>query len=109
GRLAGWFELLGAEVSVGLDVPFFWQEYPQAVRLLPHALRYDLWAEGQGTAKVGVGAAKTHDFYVVFGSGEDLVREPARGTTAYADPAWTASSGALLNAVDPVRERAFVG
>lgn len=108
GRLGGWFELRSASFSIGLDAPFFWQEYPQAARLLPSGLQYDLWAEGVGTAQIGVGAAKTHELAIVFGTGDELVREPLRGTTAYSDPTWTANSGALLNAVDPVRERAFV-
>lgn len=110
GKLAGWFELRGSEGSIGLDVPFFWQEFPQEVRFAGHGLTYDLWADtGEGSAAIGTGAAKTHEFVVVFGKGADLVKEPGRGVVALADPAWTAASGALLNAVDPGREAAFVG
>ena len=109
-RLDGWFELRGTDFSLGLDAPFFWQEFPQAVHLSPHALVYDLWADaGEGPAAIGVGAAKTHEFFISFAKGADIVAEPGRGITAFTDPTWTAQSGALLNAVDPAREPKFIG
>jgi len=109
GRLAGWFELRRPDFALGLDAPFFWQEYPQAVHFSPGELAYDLRADFGGPASIGVGAAKTHDFLLVFGKGSDLVVEPGRGTVALAEPTWTAKSGALLNAVDPAREARFIG
>jgi hypothetical protein len=107
GRLAGWFELRAGAERIGLDVPFFWQEFPEAVRLSARGLTYDLWSSSGQAAAIGVGAAKTHEFYLVFGRGGELPR-PALALTAFTDPVWTAASGALLNAVDPHRERSFI-
>lgn len=109
GRLSGWFEVRGPSTALGLDVPFLWQEFPQAVRLSASGLKYDLWSARQAPARVGVGAAKTHEFTLTFSGGPERPLAPDRGVTAAPDPTWTAACGALLNAVDPRREADFVG
>lgn len=111
GRLSGWFTAAGTEAAVGLDVPFWWQEYPQAVRIAATGITYDLWSRAGGAAKVGIGAAKTHEALLVLARPERvelLTQAPGRGVTAAVDPEWTARTGALRNAVSPSRNRSFV-
>jgi len=108
GRLSGWFELRGPAFRMGVDAPFFWQEFPQAMEASASGLTYDLWADVAGPAPVGVGAAKTHELLLVYGGGAERGLGPGRGVTAAPNPAWVAASGALWNAVDPGREQRFV-
>jgi hypothetical protein len=88
--------------SLGVAMPWFWQNFPKAIeaaddtlvlRLFPH--QYADVHELQG------GEQKTHSFYVLFGADEGIeaaervltwCREPAR---AAADPAWFCSTGAI--------------
>ncbi len=111
GQLSGWFEISAARAGVALDAPFFWQEYPQAVHLGGDRLAYDLWSEAGGVAKVGVGAAKTHELTLAFsppGSGQKAVREAARGVLAHVDPSWLASSRAMLAGMQPPGSESIV-
>ena len=108
GRLAGWFELRGESAAIGLDVPFFWQEYPQAVRFEAGRLTYELWPAVEARpAKIGLGTAKTHEFLLAFATRQQgqravvLTAWPGRGVNVHTDPAWIAASGALPNAITP--------
>src|SRR5207249_1476180 len=95
----------------GLDVPFLWQEYPQAIQLSAGGITYDLWSSAGGSAKVGVGAAKTHELLLVFGDGsgkKKLIERPGRGVIAQVDAQWTAASRALPNALSPPADEKFL-
>ncbi|GIW42272.1 MAG: hypothetical protein KatS3mg076_2849 [Candidatus Binatia bacterium] len=107
GRLAGWFEVEGNDAGIGLHVPFFWQEFPQSVRLSPVGLTYSLRADVGPPAEFGIGSAKTHEFFLVLGTLEPervrpvVLRRPGRATVAHVDPAWLVRTRALPNVVDP--------
>ena len=105
GKLSGWFELAGSGGAVGLASRWFWQEYPKAVTMGANSITYDLWSPSGGTARIGVGSAKTHELVLWLARkgkiGKSVapgVAEPLRG---FVDPVWTARSGALRGAVDP--------
>ncbi|HVM95775.1 MAG TPA: beta-L-arabinofuranosidase domain-containing protein, partial [Candidatus Acidoferrales bacterium] len=106
GHLAGWFDLHDATRGVALVARYFWQEYPQSVRLRRHGLTYNLWAPQANTpAKVGMGAAKTHEMVLYF-YGEtpppvpllEGLRTPLIG---HADADWIVRSGAMRNSIMP--------
>src|SRR6185503_20557975 len=88
GKLAGWVEVRGKKGAIGLGARWLWQEYPKAFELRPDRLVYDLWAPEAAPAKVGMGAAKTHEFVLWVGAQRD-----PRAASAMAEP--------LVAAVDP--------
>lgn len=101
GKLAGWVELRGKKAAAGLAARWLWQEYPKAIELAPDRLVYDLWAPETPPAKVGMGAAKTHEFVLWIGTPREgrapsVVAEPL---VAAVDPAWIAATGALPQAI----------
>jgi hypothetical protein len=105
GKAEGWWEIHAKALSIGIGVRWFWQEYPQAVELRSDRLVYDMWPSEASPVKVGVGAAKTHEFVVwvtpmaevAGGSGLALLRSPV----ATVDPAWIVKTRALSGAVAP--------
>jgi hypothetical protein len=105
GRAAGWVDLHDATHGVAVAARFFWQEYPQSFELRGGGLTYNLWAPEAPPASVGMGAAKTHELMLYF-HGKDApapaqLAALASPLLARIDPAWTAASGALRNAVAP--------
>ncbi len=104
-QLAGWVELPGARVSVGVAARWFWQEYPQSFDVRRDGLSYNLWAPQADPANAGVGAAKTHEFAIWVAGPRRLpagvgaaLTEPLIGVV---DPQVIAASGALPDAVAP--------
>src|SRR5262245_7304815 len=91
GHLAGWIELEGTRASVGLASRWFWQQYPQSIAARSDRLVYNLWAPEADPAKVGVGAAKTHELALWFALPRTL---PADAGAALVSP--------LLGVVDPI-------
>jgi hypothetical protein len=106
GRLAGWVDLHDGARGVALVARYLWQEYPQSVQLRATGLTYNLWApQAPVPAKVGMGAAKTHELVLHF---HDAGRQPAsllEGLSApvfgHVDAEWTVRSAALRNGVAP--------
>jgi hypothetical protein len=105
GHLAGWFEVSGKKAAVGLASRWFWQEYPKGVSFGPTGIAFDLWSPAGGVARLGMGAAKTHEAVLWLAPrgeiGEargEFVATPLR---AGVPPAHIARSGALRNAIDP--------
>jgi len=105
GHAAGWLDVHDGAHGVALAARFFWQEYPQSFEVRSNGLTYNLWAPGVLPAKVGMGAAKTHDFVLYF-HGKALpppaltasLPEPLLG---HVDAHWMAATGALRNAIAP--------
>lgn len=97
----------GASLSVA--VPWFWQQYPQAMEWVSGSIRYDAWAPEGGRALVGIGAAKTHE--IVIWSGPGAAPPLAEWPIAVVDPAWIAGTRALPYLPDPASPSAapFVG
>ncbi len=107
-RASGEFELRAPKETISLRAWDFWQQYPQAVDFHPGGLTYSLWPVKSRPVRIGMGAAKTHEFLVGF---TDV---PARGGTpvaplrgpllAQVDRQWLADSGAMRNALAPSKE-----
>ncbi|MBI4518695.1 MAG: hypothetical protein HY699_23105 [Deltaproteobacteria bacterium] len=101
GKAAGWLEVESPGGGIAISARFFWQEYAKGFQLQPDALVYDLWPPEVPPASIGVGAAKTHEFAVLF-----FDHTPPAGFTAALaaplvvtlDPAAVVASGALPNA-----------
>ena len=101
GHAAGWFHVGDAAHGVGVVARYFWQEYPQSFQARGRGLTYNLWAPEAAPAKMGTGAAKTHEMVFHFSdkavptpAAFDALREPL---LAQAAPQWIVSTGALRN------------
>ena len=106
GRSAGWVEMQDATRGIVVAARFFWQEYPQSFVLRPTGLTYNLWAPEAPPAKVGMGAAKTHEVVIDFFRGKTAPTAKAihaltEPLLARVDPAWIVATGALPNSVAP--------
>jgi rhamnogalacturonyl hydrolase YesR len=103
GHAAGWATVSDAAAGVGMAGRFFWQEYPQGFHLARDAMTYNLWAPESAPARVGRGAAKTHELYLHFHRRtpptERFLNALTKPLLAHVDPHWTAASGALRNSV----------
>jgi hypothetical protein len=105
GRAAGWADLHDPTHGVAVAGRFFWQEYPQGFRLQRTGLTYNLWAPEAPPAKVGMGAAKTHELVLYFHG--TLPPAPARlaalaqPPAPQLDPQWIVATGALPNSIAP--------
>lgn len=66
GKLRGWFDVHGNTLGVTLWVRWFWQQYPQSVRVERRAIQYALYDGEKGPTVAGTGAAKTHEFAFFF-------------------------------------------
>lgn len=105
GRLAGWVALSSGPSVVGIAARWFWQQYPQGFALRPDRMAYEPWADDAHPARIGMGAAKTHEFVVwVDGAGRwpaAAAAGLARPLAAAVDPEWIVRSGALPQAIAP--------
>lgn len=102
-QLAGWIEVGGARVTLGIAARWFWQEYPQSFDVRRDRLAYNLWAPEADPASAGVGAAKTHEFALWVAAAHRLPPGVGAALTAplvgVVDPQVIAASGALPDAV----------
>ncbi len=102
---AGWIDVHDASHGVALAARFFWQEYPQSFELRPTGLTYNLWAPGASPAKVGMGAAKTHEMVLYFhgktAPAPELLAALSEPVVGHVDARWTVSTGALRNSIAP--------
>lgn len=103
GHAAGWADLHDATRGVAVIGRYFWQEYPQGFELRPTGMTYNLWAPGPPPAKVGMGAAKTHEMLLCF---HDTHVPPATTLAALAqpllariNPQWIVATQALRNSI----------
>jgi hypothetical protein len=112
GRLAGWVQVRAPGLHAGVGGRWFWQEYPKAIEVTRKGISYDLWPAEAKRAKVGVGAAKTHELVVWFTNAEPSSPTDPSGLieplVAAVDPSWIARTGALPQAVDPQSARMFI-
>ncbi len=98
GQLAGWFDVHDGKFGMTLWARWFWQQYPQAVRVQGQTLRYDFYGGTERPALAGTGAAKTHEFVLALRSTgaapgvEELSQLPLLGQV---DPQWLLETGAL--------------
>lgn len=104
GRLSGWWALQARNLNLGMAVRWFWQEYPQAATLSPDRLTYDMWAPESSPARVGMGAAKSHEFLIWVSPGDPpgWVNEGAGAywvPVANVDPTWIVATKALPGAI----------
>ena len=102
---AGWIDVHDASHGVALAARFFWQEYPQSFELHRTGLTYNLWAPGALPAKIGMGAAKTHEMVLYFHDKTAPTPEPLAALSeplvGHVDARWTKATGALRNAIAP--------
>jgi hypothetical protein len=105
GHAAGWADLHDATRGVAVIGRYFWQEYPQGFQLRPAGLTYNLWAPEAHPAKVGMGAAKTHEMVFLFHDKQvptaALLAAIGQPLLAHIDPQWIVSTGALRNSLSP--------
>ncbi len=105
GKLAGWVDLHDAAHGVAVASRFFWQEYPQSLHLGRAGLTANLWAPEASPAKVGMGAAKTHELVLYFHAAEGPPPERLAALTqpvpVRLDPGAVVASGALRNSLAP--------
>ncbi len=107
GHAAGWAALQGAEQGLAIAARYFWQEYPKSIELRRDRVTYNLWAAPAAAvtpAKIGSGAAKTHELALYFSEKEPeatLIEALRSPSLPYANPAWTAHTQALRNALAP--------
>jgi hypothetical protein len=105
GHAAGWIDLHDAAHGLAVIGRYFWQEYPQSFHARATGLTYNLWAPEARPAKVGMGAAKTHEMVFLF---HDRQAPAAAALAAFTqpllarlDPLWVVSTRALRNGVSP--------
>jgi hypothetical protein len=107
-RAAGWIDARDASHGVALAARFFWQEYPQSFELRRSGLTYNLWAPGVPPAKVGMGAAKTHEMILYFHDKHPpapaLLAALSDPVVGHVDARWTVATGALRNGIAPGAE-----
>jgi hypothetical protein len=105
GHAAGWIDLHDAARGLAIVARYFWQEYPQSFQVRATGLTYNLWAPEAGPAKVGMGAAKTHEMVFLFHGQQAPAAAALAAFTqpvlARLDPQWIVSTRALRNAVQP--------
>jgi len=105
GHAAGWVDLHDGTHGVAVAARFFWQEYPQSFALRPSGLTYNLWAPEAAPAKIGMGAAKTHEMVLYFHGASppaaELLGALATPLVPRVDPQWTVTTAALRNALAP--------
>lgn len=105
GRARGWVDLRDGVHGVAAAARFFWQQYPQSFRLHSAGVTYNMWAPEAAAAKVGMGAAKTHELVLYFHSAEPppagLLAALAHPLVGRLDPQWVVATGALRNSVAP--------
>ncbi len=110
GHLAGWFEVAAKHGAIGLAGRWFWQEYPKAVEIGPKGITYDLWSPRGGTARIGIGSAKTHELVLWLARRGAVGKARARAVAAplrgFVTPSDLAATKALAGAIDP-RASAF--
>ncbi|MCX8071613.1 MAG: hypothetical protein N3C12_04065 [Candidatus Binatia bacterium] len=101
GRLTGWFDAHNRHLGVTLWARWFWQQYPQAIRLEGERLVYALYGGDERPALAGTGSAKTHEFVLAFREGGEspsssaLSSVPLEGRVS---PEWLVSARALRQA-----------
>ncbi|MFQ5666049.1 MAG: beta-L-arabinofuranosidase domain-containing protein [Candidatus Binatia bacterium] len=105
GHAAGWVDLHDGTHGIALAARFFWQEYPQSFQLREDGLTYSMWAPQAPPAKVGMGAAKTHEV-VLYLHGKKppppaMLAVLGQPVLARVNPQWIVASGALRNSVAP--------
>jgi hypothetical protein len=105
GHAAGWVDAGDEQHGVAVAARFFWEQYPQSFQVQTNGITYNLWAPEAPPAKVGMGAAKTHEVLLYF---HDKIPPPQLALTAlvepqlaWVDPNWTVASGALRNSLVP--------
>jgi len=105
GHAAGWVDLQGSTHGVAVAARFFWQEYPQSFDLRRNGVTYNLWAPDAAPAKVGMGAAKTHELVLYFhdktAPSPALLGALTEPVLARIDPQWVVASQALRNSIAP--------
>jgi hypothetical protein len=105
-RAAGWIDVHDASHGVALAARFFWQEYPQSFDVRATGLTYNLWAPGARPAKVGMGAAKTHEMVLYFHDktvpAPSLLAALSEPVLGRVDAQWTVATGAMRNGIVPV-------
>ena len=99
---SGWAAAAAGGRHAAFAGRYFWQEYPQAFGFGPKAFTYWLKAPTDHPVRIGSGAAKTHEFWLLLGGTKDEAAELA----ALAQPRvlWpvaehTAATGAVRNAL----------
>jgi hypothetical protein len=109
-RIAGWIDVRDASHGIAVAARFFWQEYPQGFDLRPTRLTYNLWAPQAAPAKVGMGAAKTHEMVFAFHGTHPpapaMLAALATPLAAALDPRWVVATGALRNSLAPTAANA---
>jgi len=105
GRVSGWASLHSDDRGVAVSGRSFWQEYPSGIELRRDRLTYHLWAPGTGPARVGSGAAKTHEVVFYFAGAAPptpaLLSALGAATLGHVAADYTAGSRALRNAIAP--------
>ncbi len=103
GHLEGWLEARTKKITTGVAARWFWEEYPKSIELRPQQLVYNLWAPQARPAKVGMGAAKTHEFVLWAAPAKTMERKALQGLAeplvASVDPSWIVRTGALPQAI----------
>ncbi len=108
----GWLRAHGGGMALTLVSRWFWEEYPQALAARPDGIHLDLLAGGATPIRVGSGAAKTFEFWIVLepeaaAAGAAAMAAALRAPLvplAAAD--WTVASQALLQAISPADQGA---
>lgn len=103
-RGAGFVGCRSAASQLAAWSRFFWQEYPQGTEFSREGLKVQLRAPTGRPMPIGSGAAKTHEVWLLLDgdSGDSAeLAAVARPAPLWIDPAWTARSGALRNALAP--------
>ena len=105
-RADGLAHARGAIHNVTVVVPDFWQQYPKRLALARDGITLDLWAAGKDPLPLGIGAAKTHEYWIalharaVAPSADHLYAQLTHPPVALAAPPWTVASRSLTGALD---------
>jgi hypothetical protein len=103
----GWARASGERSVVTAVRRWFAEEWPQGLSLSRTRLGLDLLAGAHGRVELGIGAAKTFELWLVVetpeaaGDAAALATRLQRPLVVSVEPAWTAASRALPNAVAP--------
>jgi hypothetical protein len=105
GHAAGWVDAGDEKHGVAVAARFFWEQYPQSFQVQTSGITYNLWAPEAPPAKVGMGAAKTHEVLLYFHDNKPppqvTLTALVEPVLAWVDPNWTVTSGALRNSLAP--------